>query len=236
MKRLLLIFCCAIVGITSCKKENTAPSDNVTGHEYFPVYEGFERFYHVDSIAWDNFTATVDTFSYDVKEVIGETYTDNEGRPTQKIYRYLHDNSGNWVIWKVWSMNNLATRAEQTEDNLRYVKLIFSPALNEKWNGNAYNTSDPLEYKITDMSASETVGSLTFNSVLTVTQQDEDNLSERHLDEERYAANIGLYYRKNIHQKKVFPTDDIESGYIYTEILTGYSPIPLQYASPQNPD
>lgn len=222
-----LLIALSILG-ASCKKENTAPDSTIEGQNYFPAISGFTRFYHIDSISWNNFTGKIDTTSYEVKEVIGNYFTDNSGRPTYELLRYrLDETSGNWVIWKVWSMNALTTRAEQVEDNVRYVKLHFPPTLNSRWNGNVYNTLGELQYKITDQEQLVYQDTLTLSDVLTVIQEDEDNLSERHYAEERYAANIGLSYKKLINQTKVFPTEDIESGYIYTEILVGHSPIYL---------
>ncbi len=217
----------AIVVISSCKKENTAPNPSTTGAEYFSSVVGMNRIYQVDSIYWDDFNNTNDTVSYQVKEVIPSTFIDNQGRPTQRVERYRVDSaSGNWVIWKVWYSNVTTTTGERIEDNIRYLKLTFTPFLNATWNGNTYNTLGEHEYIITKFNVPEFFGGLQFNATLTIKQTDDDNLVYRKYDEERYAKGAGLYYRINEDVEKIFGTTNIKSGYIYTETLLSYSITP----------
>jgi len=214
----------AIVVISSCKKENTAPNPSTTGSEYFSSIVGMSRIYQVDSIYWDDFNNTHDTISYQVKEEIPLTFIDIQGRPTQRLERYRVDSAtGNWVIWKVWFSNVTTTTGEQVEDNIRYLKITFSPALNATWNGNTFNTLGSQEYKIVTLNTADTQGSLQFNATLTVKQTDDDNLVYRKYNEERYAKGAGLYYRINEDVEKIFGTTNIKSGYIYTEKLLSYS-------------
>ena len=213
--------------VISCKKENPAPNTTITGSEYFSSVVGMTRLYQVDSIYWDDFNNQHDTVSYLVKEVIPSTYLDNQNRPTQRIERFRKDSlSGNWVIWKVWSSNVTTTTGEQVEDNIRFLKLTFTPAINATWNGNTYNTLDPQNYVITSLGDPDTKGNLTFNETLTVSHGNDDNLVFRKFAEERYAKGAGLYYRVNEDVQKIFGTENIKSGYIYTETLLSYSITP----------
>lgn len=213
--------------VISCKKENPSPNTTITGSEYFSSVVGMTRLYQVDSIYWDDFNNQHDTVSYQVKEVIPSTYLDNQNRRTQRIERFRKDSlSGNWVIWMVWSSNVTTTTGEQVEDNIRFLKLTFTPAINATWNGNTYNTLDPQNYVITSLGDPDTKGSLTFNETLTVSHGNDDNLVYRKFAEERYAKGAGLYYRVNEDVEKIFGTENIKSGYIYTETLLSYSITP----------
>lgn len=224
MNRLSVFFILLVVIsiISSCKKddENTAPSLPLL-YQYFPVTDSLEKIYHVDSIYWDNFSDTHDTVSYLIRELYAGTYLDNQNRETQRIERYRQDTLGNWIIWKVWAANRTVTTAEVDEDNMRYLKLVFPPQEGSTWNGNAYNIDDPLEYEITEINEPAVMDFMSYDSTLTVLQEDDLNALERHFSEERYAVNIGIYYRKNISLEFEFPNafNDIKKGHIYTEKL-----------------
>ena len=213
--------------IAGCKKDSPTTISNINfGYTYFPTKVGLIRIYQVDSIYWDDFNNKHDTVSYQLKEIIDSTYLDNQNRPTQRIARYKLDSLGNWTIYKVWASNRTTTTAERVEDNIRFVKFIFPPKNNSKWNGNSENTLDAQTYQITSLNISDNLSGLSFDSTMTVLQIDDNNLVSRMYGVEKYATGVGLYYRQNINQLYIFPTPDIQSGYIYTETLLSYSNLP----------
>ena len=210
--------------VSSCKKdEEQAPL--YLGYDYFPVDEGRVLIYDADSIITDEFTQTTTTHHFQIKEVIHSTYIDNENRPTQRIERYVRDSANApWVIFKVWSANLTNIRAERFEDNVRYVKLVFPVKQDVQWNGNALNTNEELEYQYIDVHSSVTLNNVSYDSVLTVLQDEEDNLIEHRYFMEQYAAGIGMIYKENVKQEIDFNQQTVKSGYIYKEILTSHSP------------
>ena len=205
--------------ILSCDKEDDSAPSVYTGKDYFPDTDGIERIYLVDSVAWDDFNNTVDTFQYFMKEVIAGHYSDNQGRTTQRIERYWYDSTqGSWIIWKVWAANLTATTAEVVEDNYRFQKLVFVPRVKLKWNGNVHNSLESQEYKITSVHESDSNPWLQFDSTLTVLQQDDFTAIYDKFAEEKYASGIGLYYR---HQTDVVTNTNLSiiSGFKYTARL-----------------
>jgi len=223
--RSVLVLLFLAIFFQSCKKdEEETPISLYTGQNYYPDETGIERTYLVDSIAWDEFTNTIDTFRYYYREVIESHYTDNAGRKTQRIERFLFDSTaGTWVIWRVMAANVTSGTVELLDDNIRYLRLVLPPSLNTSWNGNVYNTFDPLSYKITAVHEPETTPFLQFDSTLTVVQQDDFTLIYDRYAEERYAANYGLYYR---YQKDVETNPSnlqIISGFIYTCRLISFT-------------
>jgi hypothetical protein len=221
---LLFIFVLALFAVSCSKDDETTPASYYTGQNYFPDDTGIVRIYVVDSVAYDEFTNTVDTFRYYFREVIESHFLDNSGRKTQRIERYLYDSTaGNWIIWKVVSANLTATTAEVTEDNYRYLRLIFPPALNANWNGNVHNTLDAQTYKITAVHQPETTAWFQLDSTLTVVEADDFTLIRDRYAEERYSSGKGMYYRYHKDVETNPANLQIISGFIYTAHLVSFT-------------
>lgn len=185
----------------SCKKDKpVTPVD--FGYNYFPNRIGHYVIYNVDSVVVNQLHAQIiDTFKYQIKEVIDSFFTDGSGRQTQRIVRYKRaDSTQPWVVQRALSANLTTTTAERTEDNIRYLRLIFPVKLNATWNGNLYNTipSDGSSYQYTTTDVPFSLGKAYFDSTLTVLQDSTLNLVQHRLYLERYARNTGLIYKDYI--------------------------------------
>lgn len=220
----LIIITALTAFISSCKKnEDQAPL--YLGYDYFPVNTGRVLIYDADSTITDEFTQATTMHHFQIKEVIDSTYLDNENRPTQRIERYMRDSANApWVIFKVWSATLTNTRAERYEDNVRYVKLVFPVKQDIHWNGNALNTNDALDYMYTEVNSAMMLNNASYDSVLTVLQDEEDNLIEHRYFMEQYAAGVGMIYKENVKQEIDFNLQTVKSGYIYKETLMTYTP------------
>ena len=223
-----IIFFFFTVTIVSCTKENTILKPNL-GYTYFPVNVGHYVIYDVDSIYKDDFSGLVTYGKYQIKEVIESEFIDNSGRITYRIERYRKDTAvyPDWTIYNVWTANLTPTVAERFENNVRYIKLVFPVMLGETWNGNSMNTGVEEDYEYTEVNEGLSINNLTFDSVATVLQADElDNLAEPKYKEEKYAAGVGLIYRKNyIITTKTNPQTGVldTASYIsYTEQISSY--------------
>lgn len=201
----LIVLCILLTIINiSCKKDaDIKPLD--IGYEYYPDKAGKYIIYDVDSIVMNTFTTQVDTFKFQLKEVIESVYTDNSGRPTMRLERYRKNYNKTtpydqlpWVITDVWSANRTATSVERLEENIRYVRLIFPIEKNKTWKGNIYNSLSEWNYKYTEINKATTIGGLPFDSTLTVIQINEENLIEKQYYREIYAKNVGLVYKQII--------------------------------------
>lgn len=195
-KFLLLIPFLMLLPFGSCKKD--AETDTYTGVDYFPLNIGHEVIYDVDSIVKSEFNlGQVDSFRFQIKEVVESYFTDLGGRQTARLERYKRNNDSEpWVIHKVWTANLSLTSAEKKEDNITFIKLIFPVKVNRKWNGNALNEYQEQEYKITNAHQSEIINNIPFDSVTTVLQADEDNIVYKKYEIEKYAAGAGLVYKE----------------------------------------
>jgi hypothetical protein len=116
--------------------------------DYIPLQTGKYITYRIDSTVFPNFGTSIATHSYLVKHVIDEEITDNLGRPSFRVYRFisnkdeitgtpdLHAN-GSYFITPV------GNRIEVIEDNLRFLKLHLPVKKGFTWKGNKYLSYDP---------------------------------------------------------------------------------------------
>ena len=213
--------------LSSCSKdENTTGTTGLT-YSYFPVDVGHELVYDVELITKDEFSQVEDTVYYQLREVVESVFNDNQGRPTQRLERYTRATDPDpWVIADVWTSNISSTLAEKKEENDTYIKPTFPDRTNRTWDGNSKNNQDELMYEYSEVDVPGSVGTLSFDSTLTVLQQDEDNFIERKYAVERYATNVGLIYKEQIDILKDYTNPGnpgIKAQRLYKETLISWS-------------
>ncbi|HZG00757.1 MAG TPA: hypothetical protein VEY71_07130, partial [Chitinophagales bacterium] len=128
--------------LTACKKD---PPPLVVDDSlaYYPLAPGQYRIYDVDSVQFNDVTMTSDTFNYQIMEVVDSAATVMDGldEPTYlyglKIYKRAGDTLP-WTQTHYAQAGKSKTRAERSEGNLRFIKLVFPVALNKSWNGNTF--------------------------------------------------------------------------------------------------
>ncbi len=223
MKKHLLsistLFIC--IFFSSCEEDKIIKEDLF--HEYFPVDVGHWVIYDVDSIVYDDFYETIDTFYYQVKEVIESKFTDGSGKEALRIERYIrHGSDENWQIKNVWTARRLPSRAEKVEENIRYIKLVFPPKVNKSWDGNAYNIKSEQIYKITQTHEQQIINDLQFDSVVTVLQADFETLISKEYKVEKFAKNIGLIFKEYVDVKTEID-GTIISGVDYKYTVVDYN-------------
>ncbi|MBL7774148.1 MAG: hypothetical protein JNM95_14890 [Chitinophagaceae bacterium] len=219
MKRLITVpFAVFIICIglwSSCKKEVVPPEDISIGQEYFPTELGHFVEYQVDSFLFNDFTKKVDTFKYEIKDVITDTFTDNENRLSHIVTRYKrYSSSEAWTENLVYYVTKTPYRVEVVEQNLRFIKLVFPVKENVKWYGNSYIPTklnselawlDQWYYKYDRISLPFTSGILIFNDGLVVNENDyskgnpelyPDEYAAKIFAKEAYAKGVGLVYRE----------------------------------------
>lgn len=191
----------------SCKKDEKTVTINY-GYNYAGLTVGKYVIYDVDSIFYNVPFGVVANFKFQIKEVVDSKYIDAQGNEAYKIIRYKKDTavSPDWVHQVVWNAAITNSNFQKVEDNVRFVKLIFPIKNGKKWNGNSMNTLSAWEYEYTSTHQPERIGTTNLDSVITVTQFDDGNeiLIQRQFYQEKYAANIGLVYKRIIDIKKVF--------------------------------
>jgi hypothetical protein len=173
----LFIFFAVFALLYSCKKDVAISPVSVNNKNYFPLQKERYWIYKVDSFYYNDFTSSIDTFSFELKEFIESEIKDEKGNTSYRLERYYRNNSTeNWQLKRVWQASFSQNSALKTEENIRYVKLLFPIKQNLKWNGNAYNTLGEQNFEYTEVYKKTGLGTLEFDSVCTVLQMADTSL------------------------------------------------------------
>lgn len=201
---LLLIIGLTLGLLAACKQEK----DTLTldyKYEYYPLHTGHYIIYDVDSV---NYSYTGinqrDTASYQLKEVVSDTFYDNQNRLNYRLEIYRRNTAADaWVINKVWYVYKDVTNVQKIEDDVRFIKMVFPPKEGMTWDGNQYAPQtggfDYLanwEYSYTGLDQPKTLGGLSFDSTVTVNQWDDENGVQKNFSSEVYAKGVGMVYKQ----------------------------------------
>ena len=127
----------AVLG--ACNKQTIQPPSQGLGWDYQPLTKGHYVIYDVDSIIFDDFNKRIDTFRLEMKDEIGDQFVDDQGREAHKVIRSVRYSATEpWVTNHVYYITQDSFKLEWTENNLRFIKMVFPVKLNKKWLGNSY--------------------------------------------------------------------------------------------------
>lgn len=228
MNRKNIFWVLLIFFLISCQKEeNYTIVDVQKDLQYFPLNMGSYLEYEVQYIFWDDFAETVDTSNYILRELIESKVTNFSGDTLYRIEQYAksHPDSG-WSVPHIMYAGIRENYVYKVEDNINYVKIILPVRENEKWNGNAYNSLPNQECQYLSVGKPFSFLLNNFEKVVHVLQEDNQTLINQDFEEEMYAFDVGLIYKRQIHLKKTYnpinQTFEISSGYSFTQIITNY--------------
>ena len=206
----------------SCKKEEL-PSVSFY-YDYFPEKVGTWIESNVVYIEVDEISAFYDTTRYHMREVIESTFIDNQGRPSLRIERYWRTaDTLPWVIKDIWYATRTTSQVEKMEEDVRYLKMTFQVNSSKKWNGNVYNTFEENECEYDQIHEPLVLGSLNFDSTVTVSQRLNYNFIEEDEAYEIYAMNVGMIKKLDKYFYITYVAGNpIYNGYSYTQIATDY--------------
>lgn len=207
MKTTVYILLGLVLFLFSCKKDSEVVP-TTKGYSYAGLTVGKYVVYDVDSIFYDDFDNSVNQYYFQIKELVQSKYIDAEGEEAYRIERYKKDTavSPNFELQMVWNSKITPTTYQKVENNERFVKLIFPVKEGNTWNGNSLNNRDAWEYECVSAHTPEQIGGIGLDSVVTVTQFDDGDeiLIQRQFYQEKFAAKIGLVYKKVIDVEKAF--------------------------------
>ncbi len=213
--RFSLLLGILLLSLAACDNPPNLPQPETTDqYVYFPLEIGKYVVYAVDSVIYD-FAAgggTVrDSSRTLVKEVVSDTLRDNLGHLLYKIERYerASDTSG-WELRSITSAERTKSQAIRTENNLPFLKLVFPMDRRSEWNGNLWiDESREIEiagermrpftnwnYEVDSIDVAQQIGQFVFDSVLVVTEADDNNVIERRLSRVKYAKHVGIVWRE----------------------------------------
>lgn len=220
MKQYVIMLIClaGMVSILSCSKQND--SFNTPSIERFnPLVSGKYITYQLDSLVYLAFGTRDTTIRYQVKYLTDSPITDNLGRPGYRIIRFIRKTDADtWVPDATFMSIQSGNQLEFIENNLRFIKLSLPINIGHSWKGNSYidtysaNSTlkymDNWDYVYADLAAG-TIGNFTLDSIATIDQRDEiignpsdpSSYSEINYGQEKYAAGIGMVYRRFFHNE-----------------------------------
>ncbi|ULQ54823.1 hypothetical protein [Flavihumibacter fluvii] len=213
------------IGFSSCGKESVTLEDG-TLESYVNLQPGKYIIYQLDSLVKVPFNDTAfTTRSYQAKDLVDTLITDNLGRPSWRVFRYLRPLGSNdesaWEPSDTYYITPTRSDLEVVENNLRFQKLVYPIKESIYWFGNKHiNTTpggpldflDTWEYNYTEIGGSFAPFDVPVDSTITILQTDQgsgfaddynpldpDQPGYRIYSIEVYAKNIGLIYKHLLH-------------------------------------
>ncbi len=208
-----------LFALYSCKKE-TETLQTALLTDYFPLEVGKTFLYRLDSTVPASFGTALVVKSYQAKDTVESTFTDNEGRLSYRIFRFIRDTAGlqSWSFRATFVATPTDQWIEYVDNNLRFLKLHAPVTEGYLWLAHSFidtkslNTTvgylDEWEYEYRNVGSEYTVFNTTYDSTVTVYQQDETtpegpfdpaNYYQLNKASEVYAKGIGLIYKEFLH-------------------------------------
>jgi hypothetical protein len=217
-----------IIIVCSCNKNNPLVTDSPA--DYYPMHIGSYIIYRMDSLKFVNVGSQDSTISYHAKEVVDDTITDNLGRLSYRVIRYLSDTNeiAEWTPSIAYMVTPLPGSVEVVENNLRFIKMVTPVQDGITWLGNAYidtkSDDSPVPYmdgwnytySNTGMPFSVFAGtipmSVIVNEANAVTGLGDSSYTQTVFSEEVYGKNIGLIYKSFLYSVYQSPNVEYPSG------------------------
>lgn len=184
--------------VISCSKNKEASTPDL-GLDYFPLATGNFRIYQLDSLFYNDFTGKVDSFHFQVKELVGDSFSDGAGVLRYRIERYYRKKpADSWRIADVWSATVNSSYASVIEENIHRVKLSFPVKAGRQWNMNSFNpnTEEPVTYDF--VGTPQARGGISYNQTLRTSLPSDSSLINQNSSVEEYAKGIGMIYKKYV--------------------------------------
>lgn len=209
------------IQLAGCEKDDGFTSDAVA--DYMQLQKGKYILYRLDSLRFTDHGQSAITVSYQAKDVVEDSVTDNMGRGSWRVVRYLRDLNStvetDWVPLMTYLVTPTSNSIELNENNFRYIKLTTPVREGRSWKGNGYLPDNPYQilfefsndedmqdwdYTYQDVSTSLTLGNKTYDNTISVLQiADSANLpiqtnvpASKTYWIEKYAKGVGLVYKE----------------------------------------
>lgn len=215
----LLVIILIIAVLFGCKKESETLNTALL-NDYYPLQIGKSYLYRLDSTIPASFGSSLVIKSYLAKDSVESTFLDNAGRLSYRIFRFLRDTAGvqPWRPAATFVATPTQQWIEYVDNNMRFLKLHAPLTNNYAWKGHSFidtksiNTTvgylDEWEYEYQNVGETYNVFNTTYDSTISVLQQDEtipegpfdpNNYQQRNYGLEVYAKGIGLIYKEFLH-------------------------------------
>ena len=142
MRKPFYLILVIITIIFSCSKDEEVIMPEIA-YDYAGLTVGKYVVYDVDSLTYDDFTSTIDTASYQIKEVVDSRFTDLEGEEAFQIIRYRKDHDTlSWNLIDAWNSKITATNFQKTEENIKFPIVTSTASVSKNQTHVLVNTLD----------------------------------------------------------------------------------------------
>ncbi|MEX2596828.1 MAG: hypothetical protein WEC59_07850 [Salibacteraceae bacterium] len=206
--------------LMSCEKPKEPESIDF-GYDYLPLEIGNWIEYEVDSIVFNEFTNSTDTFKFKLRESCEQIITDLEGRTVYRFERSKRSlDSSDYIFQYSYVVLIDELRAEKVVDNIKTTILTFPPNEESEWDANAFNAMPEHSFYFKDVGDPFFVDELLFNETLLVIQDDDTtNFIFKSFSQERYAKDVGLIFKEYFDIETQL---EIDSGLHWIQKLSDY--------------
>lgn len=212
-----------LLTFSSCKKTVHYSPNPLTSY-FAPLQVGKYVTYRMDSLNFYYYGQLDTITSYLAKDSVESATTDNSGRPSWIVVRYLDDTAGAgpWIVNETYLVTPSNGTIEVLENNLRFIKLAFPMNEGFNWTGNTYLPYAPFQdffdysddshlslqlwnytwhnvnkpFQTINQTYDSTATVLQVNDSINVPITDPNSFASRTYWSETYAKNIGMVYRR----------------------------------------
>ena len=139
MQRTIIIALLSSLLLNACQKETEVfRSEKID--DYYPLKVGRIITYKLDSTVYLNLSTVKEIHSYIIQDKIDTIITDNMGRPSYKVRRFIRSNvdTTKWSDLSTYLVTKDNAQLELVQDNLRFIKLREPITTGFNWKGNSY--------------------------------------------------------------------------------------------------
>lgn len=207
----LIVFCLFAFSWLSCNRNDDSPQQE-TNYQYFPLKVGAEYIYKVDSIDYVRIPDT--THIYWLKEVVLEEVERAGGGMYHQIAIYhAKDSIGPWTKVRTDLAQNFTNRTERLQDNIQFKNLVYPIKAEREWEAAPtgqveakYGLKNGANIRFTETKYAEIhephyLLNTSFDSTVTVIQQEFYDFLTRVNFREKYINHVGLYSKIELHAR-----------------------------------
>lgn len=196
--RWMAIWGCCLLFFAGCKDQYYPVSP--LNQSLLELKPGDEFVYQVDSIHYNDFNNKIDTFRFQVHELI-DSVLDSTNQ-VFKIRSFLESYDSIQKTWLPFATNEYQFHPSSvrcTEENNQFIRLITPVFEGRSWKGNALTNNEPFnsdwDYQYQDVWLTKKTGSLTFDSTVTIQWVKSSDLISEREGYDIYANHIGKIQR-----------------------------------------
>lgn len=210
-----------ILALMSCSKNNTDIATIDNGYSYFPIDSTKQYFYSVDSIAYNKNLKRIDTFHYQLKTVLSNSFFDNSGIQTWRMSRYAkYSDTLDYVEIQNHFIQFYGNKYLYTENNAVLLKAVF-PLKNElAWNGNLYNNLGYIKSNVNFINEPFVTSDTTFQNTVKITEWENKDFIFENYRFSVYQDKVGLVFFRNRYVETQSEKNEV-SGFDISQKLIG---------------